>query len=539
MITLSAVVSPAAAAGTYSYEWFEQGNSTVLGNNPTFNVSPSTATTYVVVITDDGLPTGDNSGNAVQTIDIIGSPQLDVIPSTTECMNYLLPPISGSNLSGTAVYYDGPNRTGTMYAPGTILNFTDFASYPVTLYVYDENIGTTVSCPNEISFELTITQGIIADTLANVVTCTSYALPFLSPDNSFWSNSGGTGTSYNQGEFITSDTTIFVYADNGGCTDETQFTITINDIIADVLPDDSGCIDYILPPLNPNNAYYTAPNQGGTLLAPGSSITATSTLYIFAEVGTGSDICNDESSFTIPITGQAIADSFDDVEGCERYTLPALSTNNRYFDQMGATGTEFFEGDVITNNTTLYIYAGVPGCSAETDFDITINTAITVSDLEDVRACENYVLEEITAGRYFTQPGGQGIELFAFGVIDNTQTIYIYEESGACSAENEFTITIDCSPPPPTSCISFPNFFTPNMDGANDFFNAVNDASCTVNGIVSVFDRYGKLMRQFNAMNDSWDGTYNGIPAPSTEYWYRFIDSDTGAVITGHFSLKR
>ena len=538
LITLTATTA-SPATGNFFYEWFIQGNTTILGTNATFDVSPSTATTYVVVVYDDGLPAGSNSGQAVQTINVVGSPQLDPIANVTACTSYTLPVINGTNISSTASYYDNPNGTGTNYAPGTTINFVDFPSYPVTLYAYDENTGTTVVCPSELSFSLTLTPTITADNQTNVVECNSFTLPALSVNNSYWSAPGGNGTNYNQGESILADATIYIYADNGGCSDESQFTVTINSITADILPDAMGCLDYILPSLSPNNSYYTQPNKGGTLLNSGEAITTTSTIYIYAEVGTVPNICADESSFEVTITGLAVADNFENVQACDSYTLPALSANNRYFDQMSGQGTEYFPGEEITTNMTLYIYAGMPGCSAETDFEISLDTPITVSELEDVRACENHVLPEISNGRYYTQPQGQGIELLPFGVISDTQTIYIFNVSGSCTAESEFTVTIDCSPPPATTCVNFPKFFTPNSDGANDFFQAFSDTGCTINGTVSIYNQYGSLLSQFDAASDSWDGTYNGLAVPSTDYWYHFIDSQTGAVLKGHFSLKR
>ena len=539
-ITLSAVVTPAASTGTYTYEWFEQGNATVLGTNPTFDVSPATGTTYVVVVTDDGLPAGSNSGNATHTITVVGSPLLDTIMDVMACNSYTLPPITGLNLSGTAMYNDGMAGSGNSYAPGSTLNLSDFTSYPVTLFVYDENNGATVTCPSEISFDLTITPTIIADNLASVTVCDSYSLPFLSLDNTYWSGPGGTGTSFNPGQSISSDTTLYIYADNGGCTDESQFTVTVTAITADILTDATGCVDYILPTLSPFNTYYTGPNKTGTLLNALDPVTNTSTIYVFAELGSGSNVCSDESSFEVTITGQAIADNLDDVVACESYILPTLSPNNRYFDQMGGTGTEYFPDDIITSTLSLYIYAGVPGCSAETDFNISIDsTPVTASEMEDVRVCENYVLPEITNGRYYTQSEGQGTELFAFGVIDTTQQIYIFNVLGSCTAESSFLVTIDCTPPPPTTCVSFPKFFSPNLDGANDFFTAVIDPNCSTNGMLSIYDRYGKLMKQFDPSIDYWDGTYDGQIAPSTDYWYHFVDKVTNAEIRGHFSLKR
>jgi gliding motility-associated-like protein len=68
---------------------------------------------------------------------------------------FTFPAITGTNLSGNEAYYTGPNGTGTQYLPGDVVNFTDFATYPVTIYIYD---GTAVGCEAEEDFLLTINQ---------------------------------------------------------------------------------------------------------------------------------------------------------------------------------------------------------------------------------------------------------------------------------------------------------------------------------------------------------------------------------------------
>jgi gliding motility-associated-like protein len=91
--------------------------------------------------------------------------------------------------------------------------------------------------------------------------------------------------------------------------------------------------------------------------------------------------------------------------------------------------------------------------------------------------------------------------------------------------------------------LGFPKFFTPNNDGRNDTWHVKglgNDFSNA--SIVSVFDRYGKLIKQLNAKNGYWDGTFNGQELANSDYWFvaELIEA-TGNVRTfrGHFTLKR
>ncbi|MFC7357984.1 T9SS type B sorting domain-containing protein, partial [Jejudonia soesokkakensis] len=38
-----------------------------------------------------------------------------------------------------------------------------------------------------------------------------------------------------------------------------------------------------------------------------------------------------------------------------------------------------------------------------------------------------------------------------------------------------------------------------------------------------------------------WDGTYNGNPLPSSDYWFRveYMEDETPKEFKGHFTLKR
>lgn len=86
--------------------------------------------------------------------------------------------------------------------------------------------------------------------------------------------------------------------------------------------------------------------------------------------------------------------------------------------------------------------------------------------------------------------------------------------------------------------VGYPKFFTPNSDGFNDTWQLVgiNELFQPASRI-SIFDRYGKLLAQINP-NGAWDGTYNGTPMPSSDYWFR-IQLEDGREFKGHFTLKR
>jgi gliding motility-associated-like protein len=84
--------------------------------------------------------------------------------------------------------------------------------------------------------------------------------------------------------------------------------------------------------------------------------------------------------------------------------------------------------------------------------------------------------------------------------------------------------------------LMYPKYFTPNNDGYNDrwkikFSELENDL------IIEIFDRYGKLLNVMNS-KESWNGTYNGIELPSSDYWF-VVKRQNGVIHKGHFTLKR
>ena len=56
--------------------------------------------------------------------------------------------------------------------------------------------------------------------------------------------------------------------------------------------------------------------------------------------------------------------------------------------------------------------------------------------------------------------------------------------------------------------------------------------------IVTVYDRYGKLIQQFGSSSQGWDGNYLGKPLPSSDYWF-VVTRENGKEFKGHFTLKR
>lgn len=87
--------------------------------------------------------------------------------------------------------------------------------------------------------------------------------------------------------------------------------------------------------------------------------------------------------------------------------------------------------------------------------------------------------------------------------------------------------------------LNYPKYFTPNGDGINDTWYVKNLQKRNLeNSTISIFDRYGKLLKQINSIYEGWDGTFNGNKLPSSDYWF-VIELTNGKIVKGHFTLKR
>ncbi|MEM7185867.1 MAG: T9SS type B sorting domain-containing protein, partial [Bacteroidota bacterium] len=89
--------------------------------------------------------------------------------------------------------------------------------------------------------------------------------------------------------------------------------------------------------------------------------------------------------------------------------------------------------------------------------------------------------------------------------------------------------------------IDYPRFMTPNQDGFNDTWNIIGIANGDPSAKIYIFDKFGKLLKQLSPQGTGWDGTYNGNPLPSSDYWFRveYKENDTQKEFRGHFTLKR
>ncbi len=364
-------------------------------------------------------------------ITIYTPPLVDEIEDVVVCDSYALPNL----VNGT--YFAGPNGTGGVLSGGDIINSSQ------TIYIYNDD----GRCTNQREFRVSI---IDTSSFTDQTVCGAYVVPATEVGGYFTQPAGG-GTSISSGSSIDTSTTLYYYVETTegiNCTTNLAIDVTINTIPeVDSLEDVVTCIDspYILPSLIHGN-YFTLPNGQGTPLFAGDTISESQTIYIFNTNG----LCTNSSSFEVEIRALPSVDNFTDIFTCEPYILPELS-NGAYYTESNKQGVQLNAGDVISTTQTIYIYndySDLTSCASENVFTVNV-LGVTVDQMENVNTCDSYTLPVLNVGAYFTQPFGQGAQLFPGDVLTTSQTLYIYAENGNrffCYDNQELVITISNTP---------------------------------------------------------------------------------------------
>jgi gliding motility-associated-like protein len=528
------------------------------------NLSPGTYYIY------NGIDANGCENESSFTITLNPFPSADNVFSRTECLPYSIPtPVNGTIYTAPG----GPSGGGTVVSSTQVFDITQ------TFYLY--NIDTSTGC--EINLPFTITyNGINLPDYPNVNVCEfeNFQLPALThvaptpfdyTIGYFYDSNGVNpvppGTVFNTSN---TTTTIYVYAVNGDriiCTEEDSFDIVVSETpnlaTLGLVFDNEECGTYVLPTLPTttyNISYYSQSGGNASDLITNLNVSTpgTYTYYVYASA-IGNPNCNDEISFTftvhplldITIEGGIICVDSQTGDVLRTFTMnsglnPAFFTVNWFLN-----GTLMGTGPSYTASQagvyTVEFIKLTPDVGADCNYNSTTATIIqsspAVADFTVSTPFENntFITVNLTGGfgDYLYQlvyPDGSTTEYQSSNVFTNLPTgeyyVNIYDVLGNCSP----TIV------GPIYIINYPNFFTPNGDGYNETWN-IWDLSHQPEAIISIFDRYGKLLKQMSASSDGWDGKFNGQDLPSTDYWflveYYPQNSTEKQQFRAHFSLIR
>ncbi len=270
--------------------------------------------------------------------------------------------------------------------------------------------------------------------------------------------------------------------------------------------------------------WYDAPTGGNLLLENSSTFSPTITGTYYAETNSTEITCPSNSRTAITMTFNPLPQVFDSNQSFCEGDMALLSAEIDNVSYAWSTGDTTKEITVNTPGEYSVTVTDINGCSNTRTIQLeqidvpqletitsngrsiiikTKNQGDFEYSLDGINFQDSPILTDITGGRY---------------------TISIRDKNNCGVITSEYIHVV------------VPNFFTPNGDTVNEelqpegieFYEQVE---------LSIFDRYGKLLKFSNGDNASWDGNFLGSPMPEDDYWYR-IKLDT-LVLKGHFSLKR
>ncbi|MGM0649582.1 MAG: gliding motility-associated C-terminal domain-containing protein [Bacteroidota bacterium] len=217
-------ITASGSGSNVTYYYYTQSTGgTPIDSGPQITVNPVETTTYYVDALHGTIPDCYSDRTPV-TIDVIPTPDLDPVDDVVSCGSYELPPLTNGD------YYEEPDGVG-LIPEETIINSD------TTIYVYAES-GTTPNCTAEDSFTITIETSPDIDSINDQTQCSGFQLPDITGTNltgneAYYTGTDGTGDMYNEGEVLNYEDlgpypiTLYMFDDNGGCSDEESFELTL------------------------------------------------------------------------------------------------------------------------------------------------------------------------------------------------------------------------------------------------------------------------------------------------------------------------
>ncbi|GAB4154681.1 MAG: hypothetical protein Tsb0033_02980 [Winogradskyella sp.] len=273
-----------------------------------------------------------------------------------------------------------------------------------------------------------------------------------------------------------------------------------------------------------------AQNGSNTLDTNFTNTETQQTIYVRLEnINTG---CFNTTQFDVIVNEQPVLLMDDLWVICEGETVDIVADEG-YDEYLWSTGET--TQSITVNTPGIYeitvtnIY-GILRC--ETNKSITVNTSniatITDIDTDDWTLVDNSITVYVSGnGDYeYSLDGIEYQDSRQFNNVRvNEYTVYVRDKNG-CGIVTEDVYLI-----------YYPKFFTPNGDMVNDTWQIINGVNEPQN-IIYIYDRYGKLLKKLGPNSLGWDGTYNGVKMPTSDYWF-LLKRQNGNQYKGHFTLKR
>ena len=510
----------------YSYQW-DNGIPDTTGGPIT--VCPIANTTYSVIVTDSS----GTSDTATATVVVLPTPIVDLGPDTALCHPPLL--LDATNNSANYLWSDGSTSSSLL--------IQNSSTYSVNV----SNAGCTTS--DSINIQI---ANLNIDLGPDSITCHPNLLldAGVSGLNYLWQD-GSTQQSFTA---VDTGTYIVQATDSLGCTAADTINILPGSISIDLGPDTVACAGSVITlqvgNTNANLQWSTGHNgQVETVNTP-------STVWVSAVDG----IC--QSSDTVEVLFQSPTASFasPDTSGCAPLSSIFTDLSSGGNAPIAQWAWDFGDGNTSSVQHPQHTFQQ-PGTY---DLSLLVTDQNGCQD-DTTNALFVEVFPEPSASFTFTpqhpdlnHPQVQFEDLsmgantwhwtFGDGNFSNHQNpIHTYTAAGTytvtltvtnefgCTASAEYLIVIASS-----FSLYVPNAFTPNADGINDIFRAEGEGVSEFH--LSIFNRWGELIFESNALALGWDGTFRGSAVESEVYIWK-IDARSKDhkfhQLHGHVTLVR
>ena len=205
----------------------------------------------------------------------------------------------------------------------------------------------------------------------------------------------------------------------------------------------------------------TSDGSGDIIIA---NLTAGS--YINIEVSRNNCSTTNTTGVTLEDPGAPTVDAGEDFSSCEGEAITLTASNPDEANITWSDGIVDGEAFVPASGTNTYtVTAELDACINEDVITVTVNPSPSIEAIDDISECGEITLPTIEGVNlsgneaYYTESNGQGQsfdenETIFFEDFDNyPMTLYIYDETGSCSDEVSFEITIT----DPTTTITCPD----------------------------------------------------------------------------------
>lgn len=243
--------------------------------------------------------------------------------------------------------------------------------------------------------------------------------------------------------------------------------------------------------------------------------------------------CFTTGNFNVYVNRKPEVDIEDQVVCLDNLPLVVSALSNESSDTyLWSTGETTPEIDIVSVGNYSVTITSIFGCTATSNFSVSASQQALVSfDVSPAFQDPHTIVVE-----------AEGLGDYVYQLDDNepqTSNIFYNVPIGV-----HYITVIDlngCEPSPPQEVfvIDVPQFVTPNGDGFFDTWH-ITGVSQLEGTVVTVFDRYGKLLTVLKHTDIGWNGRYNGNLMPANDYWYvaDVVFEGETFQLKGHFTLR-